>query len=400
MKTRNTRTLFRILVTLVTLSMLVVSCAPAATQEAASSSAAETGQETASTPAAEVSQGEAGSGEISVLYLDDPTFWSEQAQRFTEASGIKVNWEGVPFLQLHDKMLTALATGDSPWDAIHVRDDYVAEFASRGFLLPLDDLITPEMKAQSPEQAWENLSWDGHIYGIPRYFWVWQFYYNTDILSSAGITEVPTTWDEVAQAAEAITADTDGDGEIDRWGYCEPWGENFASYPFLIHLRAAGGDVFDADGNPIFNSEAGVKALTWMVEYAKTDNYCPSAFENDHVPMVLLIFRGNGIWLKSRFPITKSDPFTYSARNKGISSGSCCPSASRVRTASYPCCMAWRKPFKSAAPFPWLGSCLTTCAPRLRAISEVLSRDPSSTTNTGRYCMVWVITPVIRSASL
>lgn len=279
MKTRNTRTLFRILVTLVTLSMLVVSCAPAATQEAASSPAAETGQETASTPAAEASQGEAGSGEISVLYLDDPTFWSEQAQRFTEASGNKVNWEGVPFLQLHDKMLTALATGDSPWDVIHVRDDYVAEFASRGFLLPLDDLITPEMKAQSPEQAWENLSWDGHIYGIPRYFWVWQFYYNTDILSSAGITEVPTTWDEVAQAAEAITADTDGDGEIDRWGYCEPWGENFASYPFLIHLRAAGGDVFDADGNPTFNSEAGVKALTWMVEYAKTDNYCPSAFE-------------------------------------------------------------------------------------------------------------------------
>lgn len=269
MKTAKLRTFFKMLAALMIVSLLAVACAPAAaTPEAGAGAPAEATQATS---------GEVR--EITVLYLDDPPFWSEQAQRFTEATGIKVNWEGVPFLQLHDKMLTALATGDSPWDVIHVRDDYVAEFGSRGFLLPLEDRITPEMKSQSPEQAWNNLTWDGHNYGVPRYFWLWQFYYNEEILSEAGFTEAPKTWDEVAAMAEAITADTDGDGKIDRWGYCEPWGENFASYPFVVHLRAAGGEVFDADGNPIFNSEAGVKALTWMVEMAKTDNYCSSAFE-------------------------------------------------------------------------------------------------------------------------
>lgn len=269
MKTAKLRTFFKMLAALMIVSLLAVACAPAAaTPEAGAGAPAEATQATS---------GEVR--EITVLYLDDPPFWSEQAQRFTEATGIKVNWEGVPFLQLHDKMLTALATGDSPWDVIHVRDDYVAEFGSRGFLLPLEDRITPEMKSQSPEQAWNNLTWDGHNYGVPRYFWLWQFYYNEEILSEAGFTEAPKTWDEVAAMAEAITADTDGDGKIDRWGYCEPWGENFASYPFLLHLRAAGGEVFDDAGKPIFNSEAGVKALTWMVELAKTDNYCPSAFE-------------------------------------------------------------------------------------------------------------------------
>ncbi len=250
MNTVQVRSLFRMLAVLVTLSLLMVSCAPAATPEAATSAPAEA---VANTVPAQASQ-ENPSGEITILYIDNPTWWSEQAQRFSEASGIKVNWEGVPFDKLHDKMFTAFAAGDSPWDVIHVRDDYVAEFGSRGFLLPLEDRITPEIKAQSPEGAWANLSLDGHNYGVPRYFWLWQFYYNNDALSSAGFTEAPTTWDEVAQIAEATTVDTDGDGNIDRWGYCEPWGENFASYPFVVHLRAAGGEVFDADGNPIFNS--------------------------------------------------------------------------------------------------------------------------------------------------
>lgn len=259
---------------LVLLALLVSACG-GATQEAPE---AETGDQQ----------------EISVLYLDDPPFWKEQADRFAEASGIKVNWEGVPFGSLHDKVLTALAGGDSPWDVIHVRDDWVAEFGSRGFLLPLDDRITPEIKGTIPTQAWDNVSWDGHNYAVPRYFWLYQAYYNTDLLKAAGYDEPPATWAEVAEMAEKLTADTDGDGTIDRWGLCETWGENFASFPFQYHLRAAGGELFDAEGKPAFNSEAGKRALTWMVEMAETDNYCPSAFELVHSgTMAELFVQGN-----------------------------------------------------------------------------------------------------------
>jgi multiple sugar transport system substrate-binding protein len=108
---------------------------------------------------------------------------------------------------------------------------------------------------------------------------MWQFYYNESILAEAGYDASPATWDELAAMAGDITADTDGDGTVDRWGYCEPWGENFASYPFLIHLRAAGGKLFNEDGTPAFNSPAGVEALTWMVAMAESGNACPSAFE-------------------------------------------------------------------------------------------------------------------------
>lgn len=266
MKKKRVRQFSEVLAFLTMAALFLVSCGPSATTQPTSALA--TGE----------SAGAEASGEVNILYIDNPTWWSEQAARFSESSGIKVNWEGVPFDKLHDKMFTAFAAGSAPWDTIHVRDDWLAEFASRGFLMPLDDRITPEMKAQFPELAWENLSFNGHIYGVPRYFWLYQFYYNKDLLSAAGLT-APATWDEVTQAAAKLTADTNGDGKVDRWGYCEPWGENFASYPFIFHLRAAGGELFDAGGKPIFNSEAGVKALSWMVDMAKSGNVCPSAFE-------------------------------------------------------------------------------------------------------------------------
>ena len=178
----------------------------------------------------------------------------------------------------------------SPWDVIHVRDDYVSEFASRGLLLPLDDYVTSDMRSKSADQAWENLMWDGIQYGVPRYYWLWQFYYNTEMFEAAGIADPPTTWEELAAMAEQLTMDTDGDGEVDQYGYCEPWGENFSASPFEFHLAAAGGTLFDDAGYPEFNSEAGVRALTWMVEMAKTDNYCPSAFELVHTGTASEIF--------------------------------------------------------------------------------------------------------------
>ena len=220
--------------------------------------------------------------EITVFYLDDPPFWKEQAERFTEATGIEVNWVGAPFGQLRDKELTAFATGDASYDVVHVRDDWVAEFGSRGFLLPLGDRVTSEMKEMSPDRAWENLMWDGTQYAVPRYFWMWQFYYNEEIFSEAGIEEPPQTWQEVAEMAGTLTADADGDGTVDQYGWCSAWGENLVDFPWFVRLLANGGELFDAEGEPAFNTEAGRQALQWMVDIAATDNHCPAAFELQH----------------------------------------------------------------------------------------------------------------------
>ena len=63
-----------------------------------------------------------------------------------------------------------------------------------------------------------------------------------------------------------------------------------------------------------------------------------------------------GIAVKSRRPMMSSGWLaSKAARNVGISLGSCCPSVSRVTTASAPCSMAYRNPVRNAAPLPALG---------------------------------------------
>lgn len=216
-----------------------------------------------------------GSETITVLYIFDQP-WKDQAARFTEQTGIGVNYVDVPFPQLRDVMVVAFAAGSSEYDVIHVHDQWVREFADNGWLTPLDELVEPEFWEQFPPRAVEAMTVDGHIYGIPRYFWLWQFYYNKRMLEEAGYDAPPTTWDELAKMAQDLTHDG-------QWGYLEPWGPTFAAVPFIVHLRAEGGEFWDYEENrPLFNSEAGIRALQFMVDLYQKYKVVPDvAFELD-----------------------------------------------------------------------------------------------------------------------
>ncbi len=78
----------------------------------------------------------------------------------------------------------------------------------------------------------------------------------------------PVTWGDFLRLAQKATKDTDGDGEIDQWGFVQPWGIrasgtlNSTFYPFLFQ---AGGQIFTDDGTGIgFNNEAGRRSLQFI----------------------------------------------------------------------------------------------------------------------------------------
>lgn len=198
-------------------------------------------------------------GEITVLYVGDQ-FWQDQAKEFEQTTGIKVNYEVVNFTEQHDKLATAFAGGSTEYDIVHVRDDFVAEFAPKGFLTPLDDLITEEMKANISGNYFTPLMNDGQLYGFPRYLWPWQLYYNKALFAEAGIDNPPATWTEFAAVAEQLKAKG-------ITPYAEPWGETFSYTPFIVHLRAEGGEFWDEEQDiPTFNSPEGVRALQFMAD--------------------------------------------------------------------------------------------------------------------------------------
>jgi multiple sugar transport system substrate-binding protein len=124
--------------------------------------------------------------------------------------------------------------------------------ASEGIFYPVD---TCEAVSSAAPQTAGDLSdyypgilsvnrYEDHVYGLP---WIAQpvvLYYNRGLFDAAGM-EYPQagwTWDDFTSMATALTLDTDGDGELNQWGFT-----NNGWPPPFIFVWQAGGELINAD---------------------------------------------------------------------------------------------------------------------------------------------------------
>lgn len=198
-----------------------------------------------------------------ITILDDNTnlvFKDGLIKTFEEQTGIKVKtYEMGNFNDLHDRFATLFAAKDTSFDVIMTWAGWSAEFGSAGWLQELDrgalpgDLIEPALDA---------VSWDGKVYGMPKFASVQTMFWNKDHFDAAGVDpdSAVENWDQFVAAAKATTRDG-------RFGYTCDMGNPAGAYQnFLRALLLSGGELYDADWNPQLNSEAGVEGLTKMVE--------------------------------------------------------------------------------------------------------------------------------------
>jgi sn-glycerol 3-phosphate transport system substrate-binding protein len=93
-----------------------------------------------------------------------------------------------------------------------------------GSIVPITDFTAgPDGidRSQIYEAFWEYNSVGGQVWSMPFNNSVPVLYYNRDLFVAAGLDpdRPPTTWDEVIEYGQALTQDTDGNGEIDQWGF-------------------------------------------------------------------------------------------------------------------------------------------------------------------------------------
>ncbi|MDF2704586.1 ABC transporter substrate-binding protein [Nonomuraea muscovyensis] len=113
---------------------------------------------------------------------------------------------------------TALAGGEPP-DVFYLNDNKVPDLAKAGALEPIGD------KMDKPGDFYPTLkdsfTYKGTFYCPPKDFSTLQLVYDKDALAGAGV-KPPTTWDELAAAAKALTKpDRPGlvlNAEFYRWG--------------------------------------------------------------------------------------------------------------------------------------------------------------------------------------
>jgi multiple sugar transport system substrate-binding protein len=110
-------------------------------------------------------------------------------------------------------------------------------------IMPLDDMIaqdtTGELQAYLDDMApamTDSMRVDGQLYFFPYSWNDMVVYYNKQLFDAAGIEYPKDDWtrDEFLAAAQAIAADTDGDGNIDRYGWGGSGGGIFFSVPWVL----------------------------------------------------------------------------------------------------------------------------------------------------------------------
>jgi multiple sugar transport system substrate-binding protein len=205
----------------------------------------------------------------------------DQIARDFEAKNpdIKVVMEYVGYDYVHDKIVTGMAAKPPAYDAAMIDVIWPDEFIKAGYLLDVTNRVTSDMKSGIFPAAWNGVTRNGKVYGMPWLMDVKYFMYNTDILQQAGFTAPPKTWEELVNQANVIKQKGLAEFPI-TWSWNQKEG---VTCDYAVLLFGNGGAFVDANGKAVFNNEKGVQALSWMKQTIDAGLSNPSAVSSDEM---------------------------------------------------------------------------------------------------------------------
>jgi multiple sugar transport system substrate-binding protein len=188
---------------------------------------------------------------------------------------VRIEVTTIPAETIWKKAVPAFAAGNGPslilGDAAKFYD-----FQSRGLLDPYsgDSFPSSWVEANFPNVQWsQGLAKDGRYYVFPGGYCADILIYNKRMFKEAGLDpdKPPTTWDELAAAAQKLTK-RDAGGNLIQAGY-EPGQEYF----LLTYVYQAGGDIVKQ------NSDGSVTATMTAPEVKKAFQFLVDMYTRSRV---------------------------------------------------------------------------------------------------------------------
>ncbi len=205
----------------------------------------------------------------------------ELAKKFHELHpNITVKIELVSFEDYLVKMQVDLAAGTAA-DVIYINPSINFPLvAYKGFVLPLDEYVKRDNYDLSDLHplAVETARFDGKLYAIAQEAGAGEptLYFNKALFDEAGIP-YPTddwTYDDLLEAAQKLTKDTDGDGKIDQYGIIPPYERRHLSNNTLV--RSFGGGWVSDDGTTsLANKLETIEAVQFMADLVNVYQVSP-----------------------------------------------------------------------------------------------------------------------------
>lgn len=192
-------------------------------------------------------------------------FWQWAIEAFEkENADVRIAYEEAPIGESMDTVLnTRFASGEGV-DLIGHGILSVAQRVEANQYMAIDEYFDSwEGKDDIMPSVLANGTYNGHVYGLGYSVTPYVFAYRSDLLEEAGIA-VPTTWDELADAARELTKKNES-GEVEFAGFCYPQtGGNLVELDVFVY---GNGGQYIVDGEPVFaDNEAISGALSFLRE--------------------------------------------------------------------------------------------------------------------------------------
>ena len=202
--------------------------------------------------------------------------WVEEmiALYMEENPHITIVYEEFPFATYGMETLPiAFAGGDSP-DVFWATGTHVRELYESGVLLPLDDYVTAEFKADMDPRKLEANMYGGKLYRIAFETDATALCIRTDLWEAAGMTDgdIPTDWEELKDVAGRLTTP-------EHYGiYLAPNPTNHSVWQFVSWMWMAGGEVVNRELTEVYYDNPGtVAALQLWLDLMDAGSMVPSA---------------------------------------------------------------------------------------------------------------------------
>lgn len=241
------------------------------------------------------------------------TFWDMKwggdnyvatAQKLTdqfnqEHPDIHVNYQSIVWDNYYQTFLTAVTGGAAP-DVSTGAFPQAVQYAQMGEILDLSPILNkwktdndPILKDFTSESMITMESYDGLLAGLPWNSDPRQIWYNKKAFEEAGITTLPTTWDEFLACCKQIKEKTD------YIPFTFGGGDHMATQ-FAIALFTMNGIGFsNADGTGAFtDTDKAVECLNFLGEMVK-NGYVPegiAGYTNDNSTLLYYSGKAAMVW--------------------------------------------------------------------------------------------------------
>ena len=143
----------------------------------------------------------------------------EYADKFMEENpNVNIEIQAISSNDIYTKLAAMVTSPDDLPTLFFTSADQAPTLYDLGLMDDLNNYLDEETLGTFANGVTEACTLDDTLAFYPIDVQPLAMLYRTDRFEEAGL-DVPTTWDEFLECSKALTTDSDGDGEIDQWGF-------------------------------------------------------------------------------------------------------------------------------------------------------------------------------------